>query len=129
MRKQYRLLDYAIISALLWYVADEAELRKLKTAIRAARDCVHIDGALLAADFYVHIAKDYEEAEKCLCLISSKMMSRSPEQSRVSQQEIYRIRLWSQVSSRESFITDDIDSVIDGLESSEDIDSIMAQAK
>ena len=69
MRKQHRFLDYAIISALIWFheeagVYDIGELTKLEIASKAALDCIHIDGALLAADFHLHIGKNFQEVQR-----------------------------------------------------------------
>ena len=70
MRRSYRHLEYAIVLALIWFhqkaeLVDEDELQKLDVALGATKSCMHIDGALLAADFYVH-AGDHEAASACL---------------------------------------------------------------
>ncbi len=91
MRKNHRYLDYAILSALIWFHQkvqmtaieenfdnelmynengnddDGDEVEKLTMALKAAKDCcVHMDeGALLASEFHFYVG-EYNEAQSCL---------------------------------------------------------------
>ena len=62
-----------------------------------SHSCIHIDGALLAADFYLH-ALEYEAASSCLKLPIVKRVQNSCEiPDTISSDintEIYRIQLW-----------------------------------
>jgi hypothetical protein len=101
MRRSYRHLELAVVSALIWLhqkadFADEDELQKLDVAFNTAQSCVHIDGALLSADFYLH-ANDYEAAYACLKQPVVMKIKNSKDGSKVireSNVERCRIQLW-----------------------------------
>ena len=103
-------------------MVDVEKLKKLDVAFNAALDCIHIDGALLAADFHLHIG-NYQEALNCLRTITSSRHSTA------SNENMNRIRLWLEIMPEERYIGDDVSTMITNLESSSDIDSLMAQVK
>ena len=62
MRIKYRYLDYAILSALIWFhqqqistdtalAIDSKELSKLKRSLQAANECNYTEGLVLASEF------------------------------------------------------------------------------
>jgi hypothetical protein len=75
IRKSHRHVDYAILMAIIWFhrkaeYVDEDELQKLNCDLEVSLDCIHVDGALLAADFCFHV-QDYMASSVCLELPSN----------------------------------------------------------
>ena len=107
MRRSYRHLDYAIISALIWFrqrdnFIDEDELQKLEASLRMSKSCIHMDGALLAAEFYLY-ALEYESVFTCLNFPIVKEVLHLSEDSKdmISiglNTEINRIWLWLSIN-------------------------------
>lgn len=140
MRRSYRHLEFAILSALVWFqqkaeFVDEDELRHLEKALKTAKTCVHVDGAVLAADFFLHVG-DYESTSFCLAMpvIRSKISCDEPDKfHRKTNAERSRIQLWLnmkrfKITGESSCIP--VLSRIDGYVCDEgDADCIVTQAK
>ncbi len=133
VRSSHRYLEYAIVSALIWFhqkadFVDEEELQKLNIALDAAQRCMHVDGVLLSADFYLH-ANDYEAVSRCL---NHRVVKKNKNSDEKAKMERCRIRLWSNIMSG-SINTNDFmtfNSVLDhNNHCSVNIDSMMVQAK
>lgn len=172
MRKQFRLLDYAIITALIWFRQQhheqqqqqqkqererdleqkydagyhDDELKKLHLASKVALNCIHADGAFLAADFHLFVGRNPLGAQRCVKSLSlevTKTMRNSipAGQLKIGRQQLNRINLWSLVSSCDIDNGPNVDGEghylkrnesehkIDLDTSEDDIDSLMAKAK
>ena len=134
VRKLHRFLDYAIISALIWFhqecgECNRTEVVKLKSASEAALECIHLDGALLAADFHLHVSKNLEEVKRCIRIASSNYMSRDPRKVEVTRQNLNRLNLWLSVFSSEAACSHP-HIALESLEQRVlDFDILMAKAK
>ena len=141
MRKHHRFLDYAIISALIYFHQEvethqysREQMMKFKVAEKAALECIHVDGALLAAEFHLFIGKNaaaVEKAKSCMNQVTRAAIgTRSSGLPKTVQMQLYRLELWVCVmtggpSQRKSerFDSDEHNST------TLDIDSLMAKAK
>ena len=142
MRRSNRHLEFAIVSALIWFhqkadIIDEEELRRLDAVLKTAKSCIHVDGALLAADFYFHVA-DYEAASVCLKfqVVMKLHQNHYDDSDMVSTEaniESCRIQLWLAIAGFKQTSGNSIISIMSVLEKNvcdqENIDVIMAQAK
>ncbi len=138
LRKKFRSIDYAVISALIWFhercnLVDEGDLRNLGNALKKAETIIDVDGALLAADFFFHTAS-YEAASSCLNLPSLLHSHNgvSNENEEVAA-EIYRIRFWISLSSAKDVPMLDTNLTHSSLHGNtyfdENVDCLMVQAK
>ena len=145
MRIKYRYLDYAILSALIWFhqqqistdtalAIDSKELSKLERSLQAAKECNYTEGLVLASEF-LFCVKQFDAAYSCLNTAIAKKNSRTSstvDTEELVQQDIHRMLQWLKTAAN-SQGSEGSDSYLqrrDGLVPPfYDIDSLMAEAK
>ena len=70
LKTSHRRLQYATLSALIWFherydLQDEDELSSLRLSLSVAEKCANIEGLLLSSDFHIHVG-NVEEAQEIL---------------------------------------------------------------
>ena len=100
MRRNHRQIDFAIVTALIWLhqqsdIEDEDELERLGVMLKAAQDCVYIDGMLLASRFHLNVGS-LEGSLQCLKL--NAFQRSDVDFNKEVDVEKSRIRLWLRLS-------------------------------
>jgi hypothetical protein len=70
MKKTHRRLQYATLSALIWFheqsnLLDEDEISGLRLSLSVAEKCANAEGLILASNFHIHVG-NIEEAQEIL---------------------------------------------------------------
>ena len=70
MKKTHRRLQYATLSALIWFhersnLLDEDEISKLGLSLSVAEKCATVEALLITSNFYIHVG-NIEEAQEIL---------------------------------------------------------------
>lgn len=135
MRQSYRQIDFAIITALIWLhrqsvVTDEDELERLELMLKAARDCVYIDGALLASRFHLNTGS---LEDTLLCLKLKAFQRPNIDSNKEVEAEKARIRLWLRLCCTEYHDYNPASDLIvlknEIINGNYDIDSLMVQTE
>lgn len=125
LRKAHRLLEYPVISALQYFytelVTNNQDMEKLRVASKAAFQCIQIEGAILAAEFFLWVSGNYFKASRCLDEISGIRNN--------AEKEIRRVSLWLEVASNGEFTEGDAALGLEYAEESNDLDCLMALTK